>query len=265
MTDYRVLVVAPATDLQQAGHEAAAVVNVLQAKLLQGHVTIDSVLNMVKQGGWDILWFSTHGSESGVLLSDGHLTASQLTTIVRTSGAWLTVLNTCNSLSVAFRLHNELLTDFLCTVRETPDQEAYLTATQFAIQLSRGLDPYDAYLAAKPGQNNNYLYLVGIERGVRHMDRKAEQSPPSDGKELAAIWAELNRISTILDGDPRWGPGLRNILAETRKEWDLSLKELDKRMSRFEKAVSAMTITVILLGVLCFFLLLITGALVFLR
>lgn len=159
---YRTLVVAPKTNLVLVEKEVNAVVNALNANMMTGVVTADQVLNELTRG-WDIAWFMTHGTKDGILLSDGYLSVSNLTSFIRTSGSRLIVLNTCASIDAALMMHNELLTNFVCTLREVPDEDAYFMSKQFSFHLARGKSFSQAYLDAKPGQNQTYIFLVGKE------------------------------------------------------------------------------------------------------
>lgn len=239
----RVLVVAPKTDLILVEAEVAAVVNYLRASLLNGDVTADMLLNKLEEQ-WDVLWFAAHGDESGIHLTDGVLSSSLLTSFIRTAGATLVVFNTCSSFQVAQAIYNELLIDFVCTIRPIPDREAFFTGKQFAIHLSRGKQPHEAYLDAKSGGNKDYVF----------MNRRELPAPShsATSMEIATISEELRRLIDLMDGNKRnQQPGLledvrtlsRNV---TRIESDLKFL----RIGMWVMAGSSVLITLILLGVL---------------
>ena len=71
----RILLIAPATDLPFAPAEVAAVANTPGHTVhqMQGEVNRrDLVAEATRQDvRYDVLWFATHGSRDGVLMSDG--------------------------------------------------------------------------------------------------------------------------------------------------------------------------------------------------
>lgn len=215
---YRTLVIAPRTNLVLVEDEVSAVVNALGASILQGPVTARDVLEKIAEG-WDIIWFMTHGTEDGIMLFDGPLSASSLTTFIRTSEARLVVLNTCESIGVALEIHNELLTNLVCTLREVPDRDAYFTGKQLAMHLARGKTFSQAYLAAKPGQNQNYIFLVGKERDAQTNALTSVPIPavrPSDTKDYAE---QIKRLDALVSGDMLWGQeGLVHTVRSLLKE-----------------------------------------------
>lgn len=256
---YRTLVVAPRTNLAYAEEEVTAVVNALNANLLQGSVTANMVLDKVSEG-WDVIWFMTHGNEKGILLSDGSLDASTLTTFIRTAEARLVVLNTCQSIGVALAIHNELLTNLICTLREVPDREAFFTGKQLAFQLARGKSFSQAYLAAKPGQNTDYIFLVGKDRDKPSaalttvpLETKAPSGPR--GRQLPneseGDYAErIQRLDAIVSGDMLWGQeGLVN-----------TVKTLLDAVNNVKRAVLVLQLAVIATLVLVFIIMLIVFA-----
>lgn len=212
---YRSVIIAPDTDLLLVEDEVQSVVNSMRAHMLRGYVTAAD-LSQKMQEEFEIVWFATHGDQNGVLLSDGHLDASSLTAMIRTAGAELVVLNTCSSFDVAMLVHNELMTHMICTIRPIPDREAFLTAKNLAFQLGRGLSYYDAYLAAKPGQNRTYLYLTG---------RRASGMTPA--RQNDDISPEFRRLFALIDGDEKWGqPGLMKTVASLQESVDKIKRQL---------------------------------------
>lgn len=198
---YRVLVVAPTSDLALASDEVMQLVNLLGARLLQGaRANLHGLLDML-QTGWDIVWFACHGSEQGVHLSDGVLNASEITSLIRGAGVRLTVFNTCESYQVAHEIHNELQTDFICTIKKVPDRSAYITGTLFAQQLAGGMDFYDAYEVAKPGQNSTYVYLDGRGPAMPPNERPRTNFQVDD---LGQVGELVRRLEVILNGNVSW-------------------------------------------------------------
>lgn len=146
-------------DLSFGNDEIMELANTLDATLLSGRkATVHGFLDMLPQG-WDIIWLITHGEEDGWYLSDGIVSVSETTTLVRASGAFLTVMNTCSSKKVAEEAAKELGTAFICTVKEVPDRQALITGIIFAQKLASGLDYVTAFEKAKPGQNSAYVLI----------------------------------------------------------------------------------------------------------
>lgn len=188
----RVVVIAPENDLLLVDSEVMAVVNYLRASILNGRVTANMVLDKLAEE-WDVIWFAAHGDEKGIHLTEEILSSSMLTSFIKTAGASLVVFNTCSSFRVANAIYNELLIDLVCTIRPIPDQEAFFTGKQFAIQLSREKPPHEAYLLAKGGGNEDYVFMNKREKPV----------PPGNSVQNEQIAEELRRLIEIIDGNPR--------------------------------------------------------------
>jgi hypothetical protein len=203
---YRTLVVAPTSDLALVGDEVMQVVNTLGAKLLQGaRANIHGLLDILQQG-WDLVWFATHGDETGIHLSDGILSASEITSLIRSAGVSLTVFNTCSSYEVAHTIHRELKTAFVATVKKVPDRTAYITGALFAQKLAEGLDFEAAYEAAKPGQNSTYTYLPA--KGIV-MPPPYERRNAGDADPLVRLNEIVEQLDAIVNGSVRFHiPGL---------------------------------------------------------
>jgi hypothetical protein len=197
---YRVLVVAPETDLVMVSAEVMNVVNALGAKILQHpESNVYGLLNMINEP-FDILWFATHGDENGIYLSEGELlSTSELTTVVRAAGARLTVLNTCSSRPVALTIHDELQTEFVCTIKPVPDRTAFITGTIFARKLAQGLGFFEAYQQAKPGQNSTYAYIGDREQVMPTNERSSRTDD-----ELGMIKDSVRRLEALVSGNPQW-------------------------------------------------------------
>jgi hypothetical protein len=155
-----VLMIAPTrSNLPNVAIEAAAVVNALGGKLVQGPVTERDVRDAASAGTYDGIWFATHADGNQVLLSDGFLSEAALVAYVAASGASWCFLNTCQSIALGKRLIDQTQADVICTITDTPDGEAMRTGVLFARQLSLLGDSREAYERSKPGDDRNYLYL----------------------------------------------------------------------------------------------------------
>lgn len=246
----RTIVIAPKTDLLLVDSEVSAVVNHLRASLLNGELGADDVLNKLAEQTWDVIWFAAHGDEKGIRLKKNNveeiLSAALLTSFIRTAGASLVVFNTCSSYQVAQAIYNELLIDFVCTIRPIPDKDAFFTGKSFAIHLSRGKTPHEAYLSAKMGGNMDYIFISKRETPV----------PPAAASsgEIAILSEEVRRLARLIDGDPlnrEDDPGLRKMVRDQGQE--ISSLRIEVRFLRFGMwimAGSSVLIAVILIGLL---------------
>lgn len=128
-----------------------------------GIVRHEDVLTDIDSDEYDVFWFCGHTTQEGMVLSDGVLSASELTPMIRNRFG-LVVLNTCDSVSTAQMLQNETEAEIIATIIEAPDRLAYQTGTLFARELARSGDVANAYFAAKPGHNRTYVYLAKVKK-----------------------------------------------------------------------------------------------------
>lgn len=163
-----VLMIAPSrSDLPNVATEAAAVVNALGGKLLQGTVAERDVRDACSHGRSDGIWFATHTICDRVLLSEDSLSEAALVAYVAASGASWCFLNTCQSIALGQRIIDETSADVICTVSANPDPDAMRTGVLFARQLALLGDPRAAYERSKPGGNRLYVYLENYrQRGM---------------------------------------------------------------------------------------------------
>jgi hypothetical protein len=156
-----VLMIAPTrSDLPNVAIEAAAVVNALGGKLVQGQVTERDIRDAASAGEFSGIWFATHAGCDRVLLSgDEYLTEAALVAYVAASGARWCFLNTCQSINLGQRIIDETAADTICTIAANPDIEAMRTGVLFARQLALLGDTRAAYERSKPGGNRLYVYL----------------------------------------------------------------------------------------------------------
>ena len=149
----RILLIAPSQALLPFSAQAvqAVVISGLSFKLLQSSVSQrDLVGELSVPGGYDVLWFATHGNSDGILLSNESLTQSAVVSIIRGSGVKLVFLNTCSSVSMATAIQNEANVDVICTITDVPDIDAYRTGAQFAAKLFQTNEFRRSYELSKP-------------------------------------------------------------------------------------------------------------------
>lgn len=163
-----VLLVSPEFGLQEAANEVRQVSMALHAVVLNGTVTrkdLVDALDALRDGKkWDVIWFATHGDAKGVKLSDSMINIADLTAIVRNSGAYLVVLNSCSSRYVGLELHYELGVDVITTEADASDISAFQTGTFLARHLASGLSVMDAFDRSRPGQQSMYYLFTRIQR-----------------------------------------------------------------------------------------------------
>lgn len=163
-----VLLVAPDSDFPHVDAEIQAVANALHPIMLLGDNATSSALLTALESPFDLIWFAAHGNSDGIQLADGPLQRETLTQFLRGQDAAI-FLNTCESLSVALDIYDELAAKLICTIRSVADLVAYHTGALLARYLGDGKSLREAYNLAKPGRNRQFLYLNGDISG--HTDR----------------------------------------------------------------------------------------------
>lgn len=224
MTRYRTLVVAPKTDLLFVDDEVQQVINLMEGKVLQGsQANIHGLLHILDEP-FDILWFATHGDEKGVYLSDGILSTSEITTLARSAGVQLVVLNTCSSRAIALGIYDELRIRLVCTLKKVPDRAAFITATVFARKIKQGLSFRQAFEAAKPGQNTTYLFLPEKETSMPPVDKKRVVED-----DMSSLVVLVNRLyEIVITGNADYGTeGLIPIVKKLSEQVDQVVDDLD--------------------------------------
>ena len=160
----RTLLIAPRHDslpLALADAEVGEILNSgLRVTPVLGGVTDERFLQVVTTSTYEILFLVTHGTEQGVLLTDGTLPASMFVQAVRDRFD-LIVLNSCSGLNVAQLIQNECGAGVICTIGDLGDRAAYYTGSQLAREIARGQNYYDAYKRSRPGANTTYVFLAG--------------------------------------------------------------------------------------------------------
>jgi len=159
----RVLLIAPRTDLLYSDAEVQSILRSgLSVTPRLGNVGHDDVLADIDAENYDVFWFCGHATEAGLLLTDGPLTAEEFTPMIRGRFA-LVVLNSCNNQYVAQAIQNETEATVIATVLDAPDHLAFSTGALFARELARTGNIFNAYHAARPGNNRVYVCLAGVE------------------------------------------------------------------------------------------------------
>lgn len=191
-----VLVVAPDVGLPWAADEARYIVNTLGAKIVSGKVTVASIMDKVDAGSFDVLWFATHGSESGIVLSDDMLSADILAQIARRCGAKLVFLNACDSERVANAIYAAVQVPVICTIAETMDYAAYFTGRAFASDLAKGVDFSEAF---RRSRTQNFRMIPDMGNGRSTLNAAAMEQVYRNRDQIWELFQEQKRQGGILD------------------------------------------------------------------
>jgi hypothetical protein len=220
--DKRVLFVQPETELFYAAKEAEQVINLLDANLLSGKVELDDLINRVRDFQPQLIIISSHGRDDGILLSDGIIGAEQLAPIFSTSDVECVYLNTCSGIRTALQLHIVMPVDFIFSIAEVPDRNAFITMSAFAFHLSEGLAYSSAWLESRGGSGNDFMLLPNVikMRKPDTGDTMTVGRPKlnGDGK-LEDIHDEVTKLAYVIYGDERSRfPGLIDTVMTLKKD-----------------------------------------------
>lgn len=159
------MLIAPESGLPAIADEVRAISLSLRPVILNGTVTRRDVLDRIRLSTWDVVWFATHGDQNGIQLSDGYVSADDLIAVIRASGAWLVIINTCSSKYLAMEINSEVNVDVIATITDVEDVTAYQTGALLADALQKTKSPKAAYDTSKPGHGENYRYWPGSKGG----------------------------------------------------------------------------------------------------
>lgn len=260
----RTLLIAPRTDLLNVDAEVQAVLRSgLDVVPRLGNVRHVDVLTDITSGEYDAFWFSGHTTKDGLQLTDGPLSASELTPLIRGRFA-LVVLNSCDSQQTAQMLQNETEAAVIATVVEVPDRLAFQTGALFARELAKTGDILTAYQAAKPGNNRTYVLLGWGKKKVvdgRTLDERLDRLEVA----LNQTQRTLARVVALMDGDPSYHiVGMPDQLAayiKANEDWKTATEQrvlgAESRIKNLEDSNRPMAITratlifMIVLGTVC--------------
>lgn len=243
----KVLLVAPRTDLVYVDEEVQAIMRSgLDVTPLFGKVTHNDVLREVEKA-YDVLWLCTHGSNDGLLLSDGLLQTSLLVALVREKFK-LIFLNTCKSYEVAQMIQNETSAEVIATIIEVPDREAFQTGAIFARELAQVANFEKAYYRSRPGSNRTYLRLAGRtamydqnSKGVEHVVSELQMAVFGNPKvNFSGMMNELREIRKIVDDMAQ----KMNELQDNGKERADLISEIKQEVTELKHKVNQLDGTV---------------------
>lgn len=210
MSTPTVALIAPDTDAEAVQREVRAVSAALPTSPLTGNVMVLDVIHLL-QRPWNVVWLATHGTNEGVQLSDGIMNTAMLIQLVRSCGASLVVMNTCESETAALHISRQTQASVIATIGPVGDSAALVTGSLLATNLATGMPPRDAFERSRPGDvglSQRYRYFEGsagadvdtssietrlslMERDIRHIaatlqDLKTEINRPLPG--FYALW-----------------------------------------------------------------------------
>jgi hypothetical protein len=246
---YKVLLIAPDSGLENADAEVQRVINALHPEVLIGTVTTTNVLDCVQSNDpFDVVWFLGHSGPSGIQLSDGILSPTHLTQILRPVPPALVVLNSCSSYFIANQLHDDIRCAVICTLISIPDIDAYITGASLARALAQGMDIPDAYAASKPSDSRTYMLLNGNVRlnGQDALDdlRRLVTSTSSD------IHQEIGGMTREVATAQRSIQEMRRDMAGVRAEQVRVREELEAGHERYQPRSTGAKAAAWLLGAL---------------
>lgn len=150
--------------------------------------------------------------------------------MIRASGVWLTVMNTCSSREVAEKAAEELGTAFIATITEVPDRQAFITGVLFTQKLAAGYDYVEAWKLAKPGQSHPFILIEARANMPPPLERNTPQRSPSsiDAITFDKFIASVQELDLIINGSDRLGvPGIKGAVKEIKDELKVIRVQLD--------------------------------------
>lgn len=201
----RILFLAPKakelSDLPWVAREIDAVVNCgLSLRVERDDVTEKRLVELVASEQFGIIWFASHGTGDGIYLSDGLISSESLAAILRGSGVQYVVLNTCDSIRIADTIARETHADFICTVTNISDRDAWRTGALFARELAKGATVRDAYRIARPAKPGQYIYLPafnGASDPAKITEKVKELSDAIQDGEIERIEKALTDLASL--------------------------------------------------------------------
>lgn len=153
-----VTLVAPESDLPWVAIEVDTLVSMdgLRVRLVRSPATVRSVTEKIdRHGACDVLVFSTHGNESGVMLDDGQASIADVLMLVEMARCELAILNSCSSIAIANQIVKMTRCSAVATLEDQPDRRAWQVSTGLLRELVRGGNPVSAFMRTARHDNNS--------------------------------------------------------------------------------------------------------------
>ena len=156
-----VYLVAPRLDLSWVDVEADVITGMdgLRVWPVRSPATLRSVVEKIdKHGACDVLVFSTHGNELGIVLDDGQIGVADVLMLVEMSRCELVILNSCSSVAIANQIIKLTRASAIATIEEQPDRRAWQVSSGVLRELVRGGGLIAAFMrTARHDPNSVYL------------------------------------------------------------------------------------------------------------
>lgn len=185
------LLIAPDSDLLQIPNEARHIQEALGAQVINGRVTpiivTDAISNRIaRHQTIDILFFIGHGSLTGLQLTDGYISISDLCRYVKAANIRYLVLNTCESEYLALAIHHETDATIICNITKVDDAQAYATSRLLAESIANGYSVEEAYERAMPSGAGITTYRI--------FSPKQKQTDPNTDSTSKIVYALFLRL-----------------------------------------------------------------------
>lgn len=153
-----VLLVAPESGLSWVGVEVDTITSMdgLRVRLVRSPATVRSVTEKIdRHGVCDVLVFSTHGNENGIMLDDGLASTDDILMLVEMARCELTILNSCSSIAIANQIVKLTRCSVVATLEDQPDRRAWQVSTGILRELVHGGNPVSAFMRTARHDNNS--------------------------------------------------------------------------------------------------------------
>ena len=176
MARLKILVIAPASTLQVSG-EIAAIATNHNSIILQGQIRESDIQMAIRRHNYfDVMWFCTHGGESGIELSSSTLLSpDSLVSFVKAARSSLVVINSCSTEELAQRIVANGKTDCIYSFAAVSNGEAVNIASLLAAELAANQTYYEAFEIVAP-ETGTYRFLAADEESLFVLRRRGEES-----------------------------------------------------------------------------------------
>ena len=246
----KILIIAPnLPDLPNVPDEVAGLSNRIDSVLLQGTVTKSEIIAAIeKEGTFEGFWFASHGSNQGVLLSNGAMfSAYDIAAYANVAQCEWVAINTCDSSALVTTIQNLSEVDVIATETENiADEEAWQFGRLLAIEYAKGRDIRKAVQVIAPGSTVHRYYYNERSNMVRQYTPPA-QMPQTD----QTLEDKINRLIKLVEGDRSWGiVGITQQMQDiSDRLWAIEKKQTQADDERFELSAKLTTAYYILIAV----------------
>lgn len=200
----KILIIAPnLPDLPNVPDEVAGLSNRLDHVLLQGTVTKSEIIGKIEQEGtFEGFWFASHGSNMGVLLSNGAMfSAYDIAAYANVAQCEWVAINTCDSSALVTVIQNLSMVDVIATeTGDIADVEAWQFGRLLAIEYAKGRDIRKAVQVIAPG-STVHRYYRNERFNMTRQNTTPAQMPQTD----QTLEDKINRLIKLVEGDRSWG------------------------------------------------------------